>query len=174
MEWYQLVFDMIDMRSFSNLWYWIGLAVLWSSASHWVLGVPFDMISRAKRQQGPALDDLETVVRINVTRMLSIARSAGVWLVAFLGFLITVLVLTGFVYGMEFARAVLFLVVPMTILGAMSLLAARKIEAGEGQGEALFRRLNRHRLATQLLGMVAIFVTSLYGMWQNLQIHVPG
>ena len=37
MAWYQTVLELIDMRSFSSLWYWIGLAVLWSSASHWVL-----------------------------------------------------------------------------------------------------------------------------------------
>jgi hypothetical protein len=47
-----IVFEVIDMRSFSNLWYWIALAVLWSSTSHWVLGVPFDMIQRARRRAG--------------------------------------------------------------------------------------------------------------------------
>ncbi len=45
-----LIFDLIDMRSFSNLWYWIALAVTWSSTSHWVLGVPFDMVLRARRK----------------------------------------------------------------------------------------------------------------------------
>ena len=54
MDWYNVIFELIDMRSFSNLWYWIVLAVLWSTASHWVLSVPFDMISRAKRQGGAA------------------------------------------------------------------------------------------------------------------------
>ena len=58
MDWYQTIFELIDMRSFSNLWYWIVLAVLWSSVSHWVLGVPFDMVQRAKRHGGKSLDDL--------------------------------------------------------------------------------------------------------------------
>jgi len=40
--WYETIFELIDMRSFSNLWYWIVLSVLWSTMSHWVLGVPFD------------------------------------------------------------------------------------------------------------------------------------
>ena len=65
MNLYQVLFELIDMRSFSNLWYWIMLAVMWSSASHWVLGVPFDVISRARRQGGALQDDLETLVRIN-------------------------------------------------------------------------------------------------------------
>ncbi len=55
------------MRSFSNLWYWIALAVTWSTASHWVLGVPFDMVLRARRHGGDAERDLEDMVRVNVS-----------------------------------------------------------------------------------------------------------
>ena len=83
LQWYDILFELIDFRSFSNLWYWLALSVIWSSASHWVLGVPFDMISRAKRHGGAAQDDLETMVRINTGRMLYIVRTAGSWLVAF-------------------------------------------------------------------------------------------
>ena len=51
MNWYELLNEMIDMRSFSNLWFWIALAVMWSTTSHWVLGVPFDMVIRAARAE---------------------------------------------------------------------------------------------------------------------------
>ena len=44
-----------------------------------------------------------------------------------------------------------------------------KIEAGEGQGDALFHRLFWHRTSVQFLGMGSIFVTSLYGMYVNYQ-----
>jgi len=173
-DWYSVIFELIDMRSFSNLWYWIVLAVLWSTASHWVLGVPFDMIARAKRHGGQAQEDLETMVRINTGRMLYIVRAAGSWLAAIWAFVLTVLVLLGFVYDIEFAQAVLFLYFPFSILMMLSLRSSLLIEAGEGQGEALHRRLLRHRISTQLLGMVAIFVTSLFGMYQNMHIGVLG
>lgn len=174
MDWYNVIFELIDMRSFSNLWYWIVLAVLWSTASHWVLGVPFDMISRAKRQGGAAQDDLETMVRINTGRMLYIVRTTGSWLVAFWAFMLTMLVLLGFAYDIEFAQAVLFLYVPFSVLMLLSLRTSLRIEAGEGQGEALHRCLHRDRLSTQILGMISIFVTSLFGMYQNMQIGVLG
>jgi hypothetical protein len=77
-DFYSAVFELIDMRSFSNLWYWIALAVLWSTASHWVLGVPYDMIQRAARQGGEAEQDLEDMVRINCNRLLYIA-GCGSW-----------------------------------------------------------------------------------------------
>lgn len=174
MDWYSIIFELIDMRSFSNLWYWIVLAVLWSTSSHWVLGVPFDMISRAKRHGGQAQDDLETMVRINTQRLLHITRTAGSWLVAVLFFVTTTLIVLGFAYDVEFAQAVLFLQVPFSILMGLSLRTALMIEAGENAGEALHRRLLRHRVGTQVLGMVAIFITSLFGMYQNMHIGVLG
>ena len=174
MNWYQTLFDLIDMRSFSNLWYWLGLGVIWSSASHWVLGVPYDLVSRARRDGGQALADVETLVRINVDRMLLASRNHGPVLIGFLCFLITVLGMLGFWYQVEFAQAVLFLVVPLIVLGYLSLRSAVMIEAGEGQGDALFHRLLWHRLSVQFLGMISIFVTSLYGMYVNIQIGMPG
>lgn len=174
MDWVQVIFELIDLRSFSNLWYWIGLAVLWSSASHWVVGVPFDMIARARRDGGETLADLETIVRINTTRILVIARTAGLMLVGFVCFLITTLVILGFWYSVEFAQAVLLMLVPVSILGLLTLRTAHLIAQGENTGAALFRRLSRHRLSTQVLGMVAIFVTAMFGMYQNIQIGMPG
>ena len=174
MEWYQIIFELIDMRSFSNLWYWIMLAVMWSSSSHWVLGVPFDLISRARRQGGEAQADLEALVRINTARLLFIARTSGTWLVAFLCFILSMLLMLGFYYQIEFAQAVLFLLVPMTVLAAMSIRVAGIIESGGYVGELLDRRLMRHRFSIQLLGMVSIFVTAMFGMYQNMQIGALG
>jgi hypothetical protein len=56
----------------------------------------------------------------------------------------------------------------------LSLRTSLMIEAGDGQGEDLHRRLHRHRLSTQVLGIISIFVTSLFGMYQNMQIGVLG
>lgn len=156
------------MRSFSNLWFWIAVAVLWSSASHWVLGVPWDMVARARRQGGAAAADLDTLAHINARRLLFIGRVSGLWLTGIATFTITVLAVLGFFYRNEFAQAVLLLVGPMTVVGLLSLRTAKAIEAAEASGPDLWRRLVRHRMAIQVLGMVSIFVTAMWGMWQNL------
>lgn len=169
-DWYKTVFELIDMRSFSNLWFWIVLAVLWSSTSHWVLGVPFDMITRARKQGGEAAEDLHQLVAINIRRLLYIARMAGVWLIALGAFFFTTLAVLGFVYRVEFAQAVFLLMLPMGLVFSLSLSAAQQIMVEEMEGDVLYRRLVRHRLTTQAIGMVSIFVTSLWGMWQNMQV----
>ena len=174
MDWYQTLFELIDMRSFSNLWFWIVLAVVWSTASHWVLGVPYDMVLRAKRHGEDAQTDLEDIVRINVNRLLYIAKVSGLWLAGFSCFFLTMLGLMGFVYGMEFAQAVFLLALPLAMVGMLSLSTARIIQAEQSTGELLFKRLNRHRLYTQIIGMVAIFVTALWGMYQNVNLGPLG
>lgn len=174
MDWYDILLETIDLRSFSNLWFWIVVAVLWSSASHWVMGVPNDMIIRARRHGGVVAQDVDALVAINVRRILDISRVAGLWLVGIATFFLTTLVVLGFFYRVEFAQAVFLLATPMTGVGAVSVSTARRIEAGGETGPALWRRLSRHRMIVQGIGVVAIFVTAMWGMWQNLNLPLFG
>lgn len=169
---FDTVFEVIDMRSFSNLWYWIALAVLWSSTSHWVLGVPHDMIQRARRHGGQAQQDVEDMVRINANRLLDIMDSGALIVVGLGFFWLSVLAVLAFVYDVEFAAAVFLLLAPMTLVVWLSVRACRRIMAGENTGAALHRRLIVHRRWTQVIGMVAIFVTAMYGTWQNVNISI--
>lgn len=178
MDWYETVFELIDMRSFSNLWFWIALAALWSSTSHWVLGVPWDVVTRARKarsaEDAQAVTDLHDLVRINSNRILYISRESGLLLAGFVCFCITVTFLMGFVYHKEFAQALFLLGFPMSIVGLLSLRTARRIRRMGLEGDALCRQLYRHRLVTQVIGMVSIFVTAMWGMLQNMTIGVLG
>lgn len=173
LDWTSTVFEVIDMRSFSNLWFWIALAVVWSSASHWVLGVPFDMIGRARKHGGQAQLDLEEMVRINIGRLLYIGRVSGLILLTFVSFLLTGLGMLAFWYDVEFAQAVFLILFPMTFVGLLSLSTAQLIESEQPTGEALYKRLVRHRFWTQVIGMISIFVTAMFGMYKNLVVG-PG
>ncbi len=167
------IFEVIDMRSFSNLWFWIMLAVIWSTTSHWVLGVPFDMVVRARRFGGQAETDLQDLVRINVNRLMHIAQVSGLWMLGATCFILTVLVMLGFWYGVEFAQAVALIALPLSLVGSLTMMLARRIAAEAPTGEALRKRLIRHRFWTQLIGMSSIFVTAMYGMYHNLAV-APG
>jgi hypothetical protein len=168
------IFDLIDLRSFSNLWFWIALAVLWSSASHWVIGVPYDMVLRAQRHGGRHLRDLEDLARIKVDRMLFIGQTSGLWLLGLGCFLLTGMALLGFLYRFEFAQAVFLLAFPLALVALMSLSTAHLIREREMMGEDLCRRLSRLRLQVQLIGVLSIFFTALWGMYHNLTTSVLG
>lgn len=166
------VFEIIDMRSFSNLWFWIVLAVMWSSTSYWVLGVPYDMIQQARREGGEVQRDLEDLVRINTSRLLMMVDRSGVIGVALLCFWGTGVALLAFYYDVEFAQAVFLLLAPLTLVVWQSIRASRRIAAGGMDAEALHRALIRHRRVTQVIGMLSISVTALYGTWQNVNISI--
>ena len=174
LEVYRMIFELIDMRSFSNLWYWIALSVFWSSSSHWIVGIPHDLIRRAKRDGGQTQIDLEQIARVNVARLLFIARTAGVWIVAGQFFMTTALFVLAVFYSVEFAQAVLCLLVPASVVGALTVRTALSIETANLTGLDLHRRLNRHRLSIQGIGVASIFFTAMFGMYQNMQIGVLG
>lgn len=168
------IFSVIDMRSFSNLWFWIMLAVMWSTTSHWVLGVPWDMVVRARRKGGQLQTDVEDLARIYTTRLLYIGRVSGTALLVLGTGVLSALWMLGFWYGMQFAQAVFLLAMPMSVVGLVSVNAARAIEAGDNTGEALFRRLRSHRRLVQTIGIVSILVTAMWGMFQNMHMSVLG
>lgn len=174
MDWYTTVFEVIDMRSFSNLWFWIALAVMWSSASHWVLGVPWDMILRARKRGDQALVDMEAMIAINVRRILYIAQESGLLMAGFWFFVLTCVVLLGFVYDREFAQAVFLLGLPMSLVWLLSVFTATRIRDRALQGRALINCLTRHRTYIQMIGVVSIFVTAMWGMLQAMSASALG
>ena len=108
-----------------------------------------------------------------MNRILYIADVSGVWLLLFGSAVLTALTVMATLYGVEFAQAVLLLCLPMSFVGALTLRTARKIRQHADREKALIKRLMMHRLVTQLIGVVSIFVTAMYGMFKNLYVG-PG
>lgn len=146
------------------------VAVVWSSVSHFVLGVPYDLIQRARRNGGQAMDDLQDIVRVNINRVMYLSEVAGSLVIVFVTFFLTSLLLLGFFYGFELAQALLFLALPLSIVGIMSFRTARNLAEQKPEGDDLIAALSRFRVWTQFVGMIAIFITALYGMYVNLDV----
>ncbi len=174
MDWHLTILELIDLRSFSTLWYWIALAAIWARRVHYVLGVPYDMVGRAARLEGRAMEDLHHLVRIHVVRILHLAHGAGVWLVAGAAALLSALAVLGFGYGLEFAQAVFLVAFPLAGIGALSIRTAAAIDRRRVAGQELCRRLRMHRLVVQAIAMVSIFVTALWGMYRILSVGLMG
>ncbi|MFC3061433.1 component of SufBCD complex [Paenirhodobacter populi] len=161
------ILDLIDMRSFSSLWYWIAVVVTWSMASHRVLGVPWDAVLRARRRGGAAADDFVALTRLNLRRLSALGRESGVGLTVAASGLATALIVLGFGYGFELAQALAFLVLPRMAVAGLSLRRAARLERVAEAGitpSDLVAALMRHRLLVQAIGFVSLAVTALWGM----------
>ncbi len=168
MEFFDLVTEVIDLRSFSNLWYWIVLAILWSTLSHWVLGVPFHTVLRARRGHAQSAEDIRTLAQINVRSILSVVDEAGAFLVGFAAFVVTGLAVLGWGYRVEFCQALLLLVLPLIAVASLTVLTARKLD--RTGFDNLIGALRLHRFLVQAMGVVFIFVTAMWGMYTNVTV----
>jgi hypothetical protein len=168
------VLSLIDLRSFSSLWFWIVVAVSWSSVTHNALGVPFDMVLRARRKGGVHMDDLEALVAIQLRRRQTILNAAGAGLVAVWAAGLTVLAILGFGYRVELAQALSLLFVPWTLVAGLRLRLMQRLTAQDLRGEALLKALTWHRMGVQTIGLLAILITTLWGMWFILNIRSLG
>jgi hypothetical protein len=128
------------------------------------------MVLRARRRGGQAMIDLEDMVRINTNRILLIGSVAGLWMIAITSAVLTIFGILGFGYRVEFAQAVFLIGLPMSFVGLLSISSASLIHAEGSKGDQLCRRLMRHRFWTQLIGMFAIFVTAMWGMYKNVYV----
>ena len=171
---YSSILELIDMRSFSNLWYWIGLAVLWSFAGHWTVGVPYDLVVRARRIGGQTELDLLDIVRINVNRLLYIVEVSGLVILGLGCFFFSGLAILGFHYEVEFAQALFLLLFPLCFVMLVNITAAHRLRRQEPTLEIISKSLMRCRVYTQIIGMIAILITSLWGMYQNFSATLLG
>lgn len=169
MQFYSSVLEVLNLGSFSSVWYWIALAVMWSLVSHFVLGVPYDVIRRAASDPRAA-DDMAALVRITANRVTSLEDRAAMGAVAMLAAMLTMLALIGFGYGVEMAQAVFFMAFPLSLVLILSVRRAQRIVTEALTGEDLRRSLIRHRLYVQFIGMLSLFATAVYGMFHNFAV----
>jgi hypothetical protein len=174
LDWHGNVFSLIDTRSFASLWFWIVVAVAWSSVTHNALGVPFDMVLRARRKGGVHLDDLETMVALQVRRRQIILGTSGSALVALWAAGLTALAILGFGYRIELAQALSLLFLPWTLVAILRARLMTRLLSQDLQAEALCKALTWHRAVVQAIGLAAILITTLWGMWFNLNVRALG
>ncbi len=168
------VLNLIDLGSFSSLWYWIAVAVFWSHITHSTFGVPYDLVLRARRRGGQDLADLEAMVGVQVRRRATILRQAGTFLALLWATVLSLLTVLGFGYGVELAQALALLMIPATLVAGLRLRLMQMLAARPHAGEALCKALTWHRTGVQVVGLLAILVTTLWGMWFNLNLRALG
>jgi hypothetical protein len=155
--------DFLSLRTFSSVWYWIAVAVVWASVSQRPMGVPYDLVWRARRG-GDAEAALGAVARVLARRLAGGMDTGGAVVVAVVSSVLSMLALLAFFYGLEFAQGLLLILLPLALVAVLNVRTARRIDGGEDP----VRHLRRLRVGTQAVGIVALFLTAFWGMYVNL------
>lgn len=162
----QSLIDLIDLRAFSSLWYWVLLTLAWSSVTSWVLGVPSDLLARARAGDTHAQTDLIQIAHIGARRRQEVWDETGIWLTFGATFVVATLAGLSF-SGSEAAQAALLLVAPLSGVSLITLRTARKVRQADDT-RAVITVLYRHRLMVHAIAICAIFATAVFGMYHVL------
>lgn len=160
---WELMDELISRRSFSSLWYWIMVGVFWVLINRRVMGLPQDMLERA-RAGGDALRAFETMAQLQAQRAVQNWQRGQVFNLALVSGVLTLTTVLAFWYGIELAQAVWFLICPLVIVWAMSLRAAGLVLNGFGQGDALLRVMYKFKFRLQVIGIVFVFSNIIFAL----------
>ncbi len=151
----------ISFASFSSVWYWILTGLTWSITCHRTLGVPYDALVAAHQEGGQAAKDAEEMAHIYVRRVVPMFRKSGPYILAVVCFFLAVLATFGFYYRYELARAAFALLFPLSIVNALGIRLAMRIEREAMTGAQLRAALTKRRFWNQVIGLCAIFAASI-------------
>lgn len=160
--------EVIGSRSFASIWYWIVYALLWTRATHWTLGVPYEDARNAIVLGGQHMVDFEAQMDINVRKRTALYREHPAILVAVVAFLLATVFWLGFGFRIQFMQATFLLIFPLTIVSLLSVNLALRLERTGARGEELYRVYVWHRRAKQVIGAIAIFASAFWGVSQTL------
>jgi len=149
------VFQSFAAAGFQSIWYWVLHVVVWTLACYRTLGVPHDMLLRARRVPEIAAR-VDVLAHLTSERIGGIFDSAGVPIAAGAGFVLATLAALGFVSGLEVAQAAFVLLLPLAAIGYSKLRLALFLRRRRIVGPRLVLMLARRRVWHQLIAVLAM------------------
>lgn len=168
MQWYELLFSAISLRSFSVLWFWIAFFAFWSLVTRRVMGVPFDLLLTA-RNDARAADDVMWLARFDVRRRLAVPALHRVVIVGLAAFALSMLLALALT-GLEAAQALFLTAAPYALVEMLRLRLAHGLAERQPDAQTLVDALIWHRIAVQAIAAMSVFLTILWGAWRNLSL----
>lgn len=172
---------LLGSRSFTSIWFWLMLALMWSLAGRNIAGVPDQAVRAVRRdEEGAALRLLDWLSLALPERL----AHPGEWavMVAIGAFALSSLAVLGFGFGLEMAQALAILLIPLGVVALLRQRLARQLHdilaraaAGTPPEEAAAqaaRQIIRQRWLSLALSLVAVVGAAFYGALHTV-IHRP-
>ena len=170
----------LDSRSFSTIWFWFLLIGAWSVTGRAVLGVPVEVVARARaahaggQADGPEGIALLDWLSLTLPRWHLGAREGAVVL-GVTSFLLSSAFVMGFNFGLELAQAGFLMALPFWVLFWMRVRLARRLAPNLARAQAgdaplaetvaeVARSMAHHRIGVVALSLISLAVTMLWGM----------
>jgi hypothetical protein len=166
------VFQFFAAASFQSLWYWTLHVVVWTLACYRTLGVPHDMLLRARRRPEVA-ERVDQLAHLACERVGGIYDSLGVPLSALTGFLLAGVFSLGFLAGIEAAQAAFAIMLPLAVITYSKLRLALAVRRKRMLGSELVLALARRRVWHQFFAVLGMLGAAGLAMALHPRIPLP-
>jgi len=166
------LFQFFAAASFQSLWYWVLHVVVWTLACYRTLGVPHDMLVRARRDPGTA-QRVDVLARLSSERIGGIHDRLGVPLAALAGFLLAGVFALGFLSGIETAQAAFAIMLPLAMISYSKLKLALAVRRRGIAGPELVLALARRRVWHQMFAVTGMLAATALAMALHPRIPLP-
>lgn len=163
------IFSLMDFSAFPSVWYWVLVGLTWTRLIHAPIGIPRDLVRRAQHGSDTARRDVEALADVVTGRSATATRYDSMLAVALWAFALTAIALLAVVYGFRTAEALLLLAAPLALVHWLGTGAKARIRDGALVGNDLLVELARLGWRVQIVGLLAVFISSLWGMYRILQ-----
>ena len=170
-----LIFEVLEFTSFFSFWYWALVILVWGISAQIILSVPFHTLQLAKSQTQEHQNELLISLQLHARRTVAAyTPNTSLFLSITGGFLFGFCGFTGFYFNSEPLQALLFLMVPLTLVAYLRLRLARSICDAVPVFDVVYRTLWWHRFWTILIAGLSIFLTAFWGLAYNINNLVLG
>lgn len=149
--------------SFQSIWYWVLHLLVWTLACYRTLGVPLDMLHRARATPEIARR-VDTLARLAAARIGGVYDLLGVPLAAVAGFVLAALSVIAFALRIEVVQAALLLLLPLAVIGYSKLRLALAVRRRGLCGAELVLALARRRVWHQFIAILAMIVALAFAL----------
>jgi hypothetical protein len=153
------VYQAYGIASLDSFWDWVLCILTWGFVCNRTLGVPHDMVRRARRAPEVA-EKVDMLALITSQRIGGIYDRAGVLIGAGTGFALAALGIAGFKLGLELAKAMFLLAFPLTIVAYSTLRLALSVRQYPPTGARLWRSLGLRRFWHTVIALVGLMFTA--------------
>ncbi len=164
--------NVFGVPSFLSIWYWVLHIVVWTLVTQRTLGVPYDMLLRARRLDEVARR-VETLALIQSERLTGLYHALGLPAALFGGFLLSALFAIGFIDGVELAQAAFLIVFPVSVVACSTLSIALRICRRGYRGDMLVMILARRHFWHQVVAVAALLGAMCVAFARHQQVVIP-
>lgn len=166
------MFQFFAAASFQSPWYWALHVVVWTMACYRTLGVPHDMLLRARRHPDVA-ERVDVLARLAAVRTCGVYDRVGVPLAGLAGFVLASVFALGFLSGIEAAQAAFAILLPVAVIFYSKLRLALAIKRRRMTGPELVLALSRRRVWHQFFAIWAMLGAAAIALALHPPIPMP-